>query len=239
MSTGYLTPSTVPAETICRVLFIPAALDWISVVTGALEELTFANNFSAYGAVSPETTAAVFSVMFDDFCFNRGACRVIGEIVTMASPTNPDPVRWLPCDGTSLLRTDYPDLFASIGTTYGFTDSLHFSLPDLRGRVPVDAGAGSGLTPRTIGDTFGQETVTLSTTEIPSHTHTDLGHTHVEGNSAPTAITIGAGVPAPAAIPTIGVTGVGNANITNTGGGGSHENSQPSLVLIYYIVATE
>jgi microcystin-dependent protein len=221
------------------VLFIPSALDWVSLVTGALEELTYPGNFTPYGAVSPETVSAVFGVMFDDFCFNRGACRVIGEIVTMASTTNPDPVRWLPCDGASLLRPDYPDLFAAIGTTYGFVDATHFSLPDLRGRVIVDAGSAPGLTPRSPGDFFGEESHTLVIGEAPTHSHIDAGHNHPEGVAAPTAITIGAGVPAPSSIPAVGITGIGNASLSNSGGGGPHENTQPSLVFTCYIVATE
>lgn len=225
MATGYLTPQAVPANTICRVLFIPDDLDWVSLVTGALEELTYSDNFTQFGAVSPDTAAAVFGVMFDDFCFNRGACRVIGEIVTMASTTNPDPVRWLPCDGASLLRTDYPELFAAISTTYGFVDATHFSLPDLRGRVPMDTGTGPGLTARSLGDILGEENHQLTVAELASHVHTT-------GNS----ILIATAVPPPLDVlgpnPFPAITG-------SSGNDVPHNTIQPSLALNFYIVATE
>jgi len=108
---------------------------------------------------------------------------MIGEIITYAGSTNPNPSQWLLCDGASLLRATYTDLFNVIGTTYGSVDGTHFSLPDMRGRTPVGAGSGSGLTPRAIGDSFGAETVTLTTAEIPAHTHSDAGHSHSESTA--------------------------------------------------------
>lgn len=47
------------------------------------------------------------------------------------------PSGWLLCFGQSLLRSDYPELFANIGTTYGSADGTHFNVPDLRGRLPA------------------------------------------------------------------------------------------------------
>lgn len=51
--------------------------------------------------------------------------------------TSTAPANWLYCDGSSLLRTDYPALFTVLGTSFGAVDGTHFSLPDLRGRFPV------------------------------------------------------------------------------------------------------
>lgn len=87
---------------------------------------------------------------------------------------------WLKCDGRSLSRTIYPDLFAIIGTTFGSTDGNSFNLPDCRGRVIGTIGQGTGLTNRTFGSTTGEESHTLTINEMPSHNHniTDNGHTH-------------------------------------------------------------
>lgn len=79
---------------------------------------------------------------------------------------------WLVCDGRSLSRTDYSDLFDVIGTSFGSDNATTFRLPDLRGRTPCAIGQGSGLTNRTIGTYVGAETHTLSSNEIPGHTHT-------------------------------------------------------------------
>lgn len=150
---------------------------------------------------------------------------MIGEIVTYAGNTNPYPTMWLDCDGASLLRTDYPDLFNVIGTTYGAADGTHFNLPDLRGRSIVDVGTGSGLSARVLGDSFGEETHTLSQAEMPSHSHT-TGNSLLLGTSVPPPFDALGPNPFPA------VTG-------NTGGSGAHNNMQPSLAFNVYIVATQ
>lgn len=76
--------------------------------------------------------------------------------------TGTAPPGWLLCQGQSLLRTDFPALFAVIGTTYGAVDGTHFTLPDLRQRFPLGASPGAlGTT----GGAFG-------------HTHTSAAHVH-------------------------------------------------------------
>jgi microcystin-dependent protein len=233
---GYLTPSTLPTDTLCRVLLIPNDLEFLANVTGALQTLIFPDSWTKQGTLTPDQAAAALVDMFDQFCFDTGICRMIGEIIPYAGATSPN-TKMLLCDGASLLRGDYPDLFTVIGTAYGAADSTHFNIPDLRGRVPLGAGAGSGLSTYALGASGGEEAHTLVSGEMPSHSHTDLGHTHVEGNATPTLIAIGPGAPAPSAVPSVGVTGSGSANLTATGGGSSHENRQPYLAISYLIVA--
>lgn len=222
----WLTPQAAASGVTCRRLLIPGGNDWYAIVVGCLLELCKEYNFEQFGSVTPYDTAQAFTAMFDDFSLQgiNGGCRVIGEIIAYGASTSPD-ARWLPCDGSSLLRSDYPDLFTVIGVSYGAADGAHFNVPDLRGRTPIMAGTGSGLTPRSIGDVIGEEAHTLTTTEMPSHTHT-------EGTAAPTAITIGPGAPAPSAIPSVGITG-------SAGLDGAHNNMQPSLVINYFIVAKD
>jgi len=211
----YLTPATLPTDTICRVLFIPNSLDWLAQVTGALQELTFTWNWEEYGAVTPDQAAAAMTTMFDMFCFDQGVCRVIGEIILFAGSTSPD-TRWLLCDGASVLRADYPDLFTVIGTTYGAVDGTHFNLPDLRDRVPMGVGGNA------LGVQLGSATHTLTSGEMPTHTHTEI--------TAVAAVAQLVAVPQPSAIPGVGITGA-------AGGGGAHNNIQPSLVMNYFIAA--
>ena len=85
-----------------------------------------------------------------------------GMVMPFAGPTAP--AGWLLCNGLSVLRTDYPGLFAVIGGSYGAADANHFSLPDLRGRTiaGVDPGTGrlTGATinnPAVVGGAGGQE----------------------------------------------------------------------------------
>jgi len=234
---GWLTPDTAPGPIAARCLLIPDSPDWLAIVSGALLPLIYAYNFEQFGTATPDETAAVFAVMFDNFSFNIGVCRVIGEIVCIAGTANPNPGNWLACDGSSLIRADYPALFTAIGTTYGSVDGTHFTLPDLQGRAIVGTGAGGGLTTRVLGDSFGEETHTLTTGESANHTHTGVGHLHAEGIAAPAVGAAIVGVPVPSAVPAVGATGSGSASLTTSGGDGAHNNIQPSLALNYCIVA--
>jgi len=219
---GYLTPDDLPADTICRVLFIPNNQEFIANVTGALQELTFPSSFDPFGSLTPEQTAEAYLPMFNSFCFNEGTCRVVGEVVTYAGDTSPDP-KWLLCDGRSLLRTDYPDLFNVIGVLYGAVDGSHFNIPDLQGRTPISQGTGSGLSPRAVGDAGGEETHVLTVGELAAHVHS-TGNSVVLGTSAPPPLDALGPNPFP-------------ASTGSTGNDDPHNNMQPFLTISYLIVA--
>ena len=85
------------------------------------------------------------------------------------------PAGWMFCNGALVSRTTYSELFAAIGTSYGAGDgSTTFALPDLRGRVPVGLDTAQ-IEFDNLGETGGAKTHTLTTAEMPSHTHTVLG----------------------------------------------------------------
>jgi len=228
---GYLTPNSIPAGITCRVLFIPNDRDWIAQVYGALEVLTFPDAWTEYGAVTPNEAAEEYRKMWYKLLDNERGCRMVGEIILWGGSSAPSDSGLLLCDGSSVSNVDYPALWDIIGTTYGGTSATDFYLPDLRGKVAIGSSAG-----HTLATTGGIETVTLGVGEMPSHTHTDVGHTHVDGNAIASLAEVPV-VPAPSAVPGVGVTGSGAANLTNTGGGGAHENMQPYLTLNYYIQA--
>lgn len=93
-----------------------------------------------------------------------------GVVQAFAGTTAPP--GYLMCDGAAVSRSAYAVLFSVIGTTYGAGDGVTtFRLPDLRGRVPMGAGQGSGLSARSAGQTLGEERHTLTIGEMPSHQH--------------------------------------------------------------------
>jgi len=233
---AFLTTDDIPTDEQCLSVFMPSGEEWLARVMGALSLLIYPENWEKFGSKTPDECADAWLPFFDRASFHEGNCRVVGEIITYAGSTSPD-ARWLPCDGSSYLRADYPDLFAVIGTTYGFADSTHFNLPDLQGRVPLGSGTGSGLSAYTLGQQAGEETHTLTTAETPAHSHVDVGHTHPEGIALPAVGAALIGVPIPSAIPGIGVTGLGSANLSNTGGSGAHNNIEPILAVNFLIVA--
>ena len=86
----------------------------------------------------------------------------------MAFATNSNPKGWLFCNGAAVSRTDYAELFAAIGTTYGSGDGrTTFNLPNLQGKMVLGYNGSHPL-----AQTGGSETVTLTTAQMPSHSHT-------------------------------------------------------------------
>jgi microcystin-dependent protein len=154
-----------------------------------------------------------------------------GTILDFAGSTAP--TGYLLCDGSSYSTTTYAALYAALGgssSPWG-TGSGTFNVPDLRGRVTAGVGAvGTNTQPSlSLAGTGGQQQVTLTIAQMPSHQHTDSGHTHfIIGAGANIG---GSGARTPT-IPSLGSTGYetvtnAQAQITPTGGGGSHENMMP------------
>src|SRR6185503_13562537 len=145
------------------------------------------------------------------------------------------PAGWLNCDGASYLRTDYPTLFAAIGTTFGSADGTHFNVPDLRGRVvaAVDGGANRlGSNPSTggfsgsatLGTAAGEQAHTQIANEVPAHTHALDGSVLAASGSA-----VGLQSGNTATIFTQANTG------NNTTTGQALNVTQPTLILNYFI----
>lgn len=138
------------------------------------------------------------------------------------------PNGWLLCNGQTISRTTYISLFTAIGTIYGAGDGLTtFTLPDMRGRVSVAAGAGPGLSNRALGDKDGEEKHTLTINEMPSHTH-DYIDTFRTGNQNADNV---------ANSQTAADETVTNQTKTTaaTGNGVAHNVMQPFIVLNYII----
>ncbi len=93
----------------------------------------------------------------------------IGEIRMFGG--NFPPRGWQFCQGQLLSIAQNTALFSILGTTYGGNGQTTFALPDLRGRYPMQPGQGPGLSPRTLGEQGGSETVTLISTQMPAHNH--------------------------------------------------------------------
>lgn len=94
------------------------------------------------------------------------------------------PRGWAYCNGQLLSISQNTALFSLLGTTYGGDGQTTFALPDFRGRVPVGAGQGPGLTNVTLGEMAGSSNVTLLVTQMPAHTHTASLTVTVSASSA-------------------------------------------------------
>ena len=158
----------------------------------------------------------------------------VGEIRMFAG--NFAPRGWAFCDGQLLAVSQNDALFSLLGTIYGGDGRTTFGLPDLRGRIPIHAGEGPGLSPRRLGAKAGAEDVTLTVNQMPSHTHplqasTDPG-TLPNPNGAvlstSNVIELYSGDPADSSL--------NSSSVTNIGGSRSHTNLMPFLC-IHFIVA--
>ena len=155
----------------------------------------------------------------------------IKAYITTAPPDNT-----LACDGGTYAREDYPLLYAVIDAVF-IVDADNFTVPDLRGLTIIGAGT-VGLDTYVLGQTGGEKEVTLTDGEMPSHTHTDLGHTHLYSPpGTPVPVLAPGEVPASAISLLPAATSTGYASLTSTGGGGSHNNLQPFGVVKYCVQA--
>lgn len=169
----------------------------------------------------------------------------IGEIRLFAG--NFAPVGWAFCNGQSQSIAQNTALFALIGTIYGGDGQNTFNLPDLRGRVPISQGQGAGLSNYSIGQVAGAETVTLTTGQLPVHTHT-LNATTATGSATTPGPTVMLATPVEAGVNTSlyvvpGTSTVNQApmaaqSIGTAGGSQPHENMMPYQAL-NYIIALE
>jgi len=165
----------------------------------------------------------------------------IGEIRLFAG--NFAPVGWLLCQGQIISIADNETLFMLLGTTYGGNGQTTFGLPNMQGKLPVGQGQGVGLSNRIIGEQIGVDSVTLTTNQIPAHTHA------VNATSAAAStITPGPGVLLATVPDTHGFYDSGTANppgkaalapqtIGPVGSSQPHANQMPTAS-INYIIAT-
>lgn len=161
----------------------------------------------------------------------------VGEIKMFAG--NFAPRGWAFCDGQLLAVSQNDALFSLFGTIYGGDGRTTFGLPDLRGRIPLHQGQGPGLSSRKIGNKSGQEDVTLTTNQLPSHTHTMKASNSSGERATPSGsvlsrsnvVNIYRSSPAAATIVDMSAQAV-----SNTGGSQHHSNLMPFLC-IHYIVA--
>ena len=162
----------------------------------------------------------------------------VGEIRIFAGNFNP--AGWQFCSGQLLPISQYDVLFNLIGTTYGGDGQSTFALPDLRGRAPIHTGTNPGTgTSYPLAQVAGTESVTLSTQQLPAHSHpvqaTTAGQTVSPGNTAlpalPASSQSGTAI-YDASTPAVNLH---PNSIGNAGGSQPHDNMQPYLAVTYII----
>jgi microcystin-dependent protein len=160
----------------------------------------------------------------------------VGEIRLFAG--NFAPAGWQFCWGQMLPISENETLFQLIGTTYGGDGQSTFALPNLASRVPIHQGPGTDGNSYQVSDTGGVESVTLTTQQIPIHSHAMLGsvntaNSNQPGNNVPATLPIALqqfpyGQSSP-------ILPLDPSSITPVGGSQPHSNMQPFNTLNYII----
>jgi microcystin-dependent protein len=178
-------------------------------------------NWQQDGMLTPEEVSDYWRSVLLSQIQNLGIAMPVGSIILWSGDNAPD--GWLLCDGAEELRADWPELFALIGTSFGSASGDTFTLPNLLGRFPLGvSGAHAKAT------TGGSETHTLTTAQVPSHTHPQASGTNSFVYFTGAGGTVGLAS---------GTNGSTVAATGSRGDGGSHNNMPPFLSLFYIIKA--
>jgi microcystin-dependent protein len=151
----------------------------------------------------------------------------VGEIRMFAG--NFAPAGWMFCEGQLLPISENETLFQLIGTTYGGDGQSTFALPDLRGRLPLHMGNGFIL-----AETGGAEEITLTVSQIPSHTHPMLASLDIPAQLSPQGNVSGQAA-AKIYRPGSPTTTINPASVSPVGGSQPHTNFQPYLCVDFII----
>ena len=139
------------------------------------------------------------------------------------------PRGWAFCDGQILPINQNQSLYSLLGTTYGGDGRTTFALPDLRSRTPVHKGEGFAL-----GEKGGEETVTLTVSEMPEHSHFVTGSVTEANQRSPDQAVL-AKSPMVYAERVSGSVALRSGTVLNVGGSQAHNNMQPYQTLAFCI----
>lgn len=157
----------------------------------------------------------------------------VGEIRMFAG--NFPPSGWAICNGQPMAISENDILFQLIGTTYGGDGQETFNLPDLQSRVPLHMGTGNDGINYQIGEQGGVETVTLTTGQMPNHTHSMIATGNVGASNTGDGNILAQSTGVKMFAATAATTPLNNLTVLPVGGSQPHENTQPYLAINFII----
>lgn len=216
----YDAPQTAPGGYRRRVLCIPDDLRIVAAVSDVLGYLTLPCVWNESDELSEIEMQAMMTEMWLGYLGMLET--MLGAIVPMATDILPTFMVW--CEGQTLLRANYPDLYGRMHAAF-IIDADSFTVPDMRGKMAFgmdDIAVGD----HPMGQTGGAEAVTLTMSEIPSHSHIyEYPSFNLDLETAGAPDVFGLGSPGT------------NYPTSSEGGGNAHENMPPFMVLRFAMVA--
>lgn len=215
---GWLT-TEAPTVAVCRSFVIP--VEFLAIVMGALDQLTYPSSYEQFGTLTPQEMADQLSVVMNTYTTTEGDCMSfgsIGDVFMRSIPPIGASGDCVLCDGSVYLKSEYPEYWsyveASALESVWETDATHFKVPDLIGRFPMGDGAVN------LNVEGGEIEHVLTIAEMPAHTH---------GEQDPGVVNVQSGVGAvPQSDPGLG------SQTGSTGGGIAHNNMPPYTSLLPY-----
>jgi len=147
------------------------------------------------------------------------------------------PRGWAFCNGQLLQIAQNTALFSLVGTTYGGDGRTIFGLPNLQDRAPMHPGRGPGLTSRRLGQTGGNDTITLTAAQMASHKHSLRGTSEPADSADPDGAVLGSSSPLEDRqySSQTQVAGMNPSALGTSGGGQAHNNLPPYLAMNFII----
>lgn len=211
--------------------------DGAQVTQNFTDVVNFLNNSVVHKDGSVTMTGALTLPGSDPTTANQAARKAyvdsavpVGSLMSYIGSTTPNS-SWVLCNGSAISRTTYSSLFTVIGTTYGVGDgATTFNVPDLRGRVPVGFGQGTGLTNRTMAASGGSEA-------LASHNHStlDAGYGSTVFTTASSTLSIVETAKAVVNSWSYQQVSFNGSAVTGSTGAGSSGNMQPFVVVNFII----
>ncbi|HEX2923342.1 MAG TPA: tail fiber protein [Chloroflexota bacterium] len=154
-------------------------------------------------------------------------------------PFNFAPAGWALCCGQLIPISQNTALFSLLGTTYGGDGQSNFALPDLQGRSPMHPGQGAGLSLHDLGESSGSDTVTLTSAEMPVHTHTLPQAVAAEGNQQGPSGNVWAQSRTSLYSPSSASDGTMNASAVGPVGSSQPHNNLPPYLVLNFVIALQ
>lgn len=152
------------------------------------------------------------------------------------------PTGWATCDGQIMSISQNTALFSLLGTTYGGNGTSNFALPNLQDSAPIHQGQGPGLSNYILGQTGGEQNVTLLTSQMPSHAHA-LNCSNTNGNQPSPSGNLWAKAHLSKASENIYAATSDsthmNAGAIGASGGGQPHNNMPPYLCLTFIIALQ